>query len=93
MKTKENNNISNSVRKWYVEILPPHGEEANAREQFILQSDWFDTRKDAIEWANKITYKDYKFVEIICLMYSDGKINEDGEWEYLDIEQEKYLSL
>ena len=85
--------MSKSIRKWYVEILPPRGEEANATEQYILQSSWFDTKKEAIEWAHKIDYRDENFIGTICLMYSDGEINEKGEWEYLDIEQEKYLRI
>ena len=51
----------------------------------------FDTKKEAIEWAHKIDYRDQNFIGTMCLMYSDGEINENGEWEYLDIEQEKTL--
>ena len=73
------------VRKWYVEVTPP---DDDCDEEYILQTDFFDTREEALEWGKTLIngYIDSDYIGDVYLMYSDGEIDEDGEWGYGDID-------
>ena len=80
------------IRKWYIEITPTSALESHGDiNQYIIQSRWFDKKQEAIDWANSIDWIDENVIGTICLMYSDGIRDENGEWRYNDIEQEKYI--
>jgi hypothetical protein len=64
------------MKKYYIEVY------SKIEQDYILQSDWFDTEKEAIEWAIKIFYKTENL--LIDLMASDGHMEGD-KWIESDI--------
>lgn len=64
------------MEKYYIEI----SEYENSSE-YILQSDWFDTEQEAMNWAKQLMFlsKDYE----ICLMSSEW---DDESDTYTDID-------
>jgi len=68
------------MKKYYIEMVDRNGEKP-----YVIQSRWFDTEEQALEWLNTtIDYCDL----IICLM-SAVFDKDTGEYE---IEFEKYLT-
>lgn len=78
-----------TTRRWYIEIYPAKGIDCDP--PYIIQSNWFDKREDAIKWADEIDYKDKEIVGGIALMYADWYTDENGEETYDDIDQDKVL--
>ena len=39
------------MKKYYIEIAYEHGGD-----NYAMQSDWFDTKEEAVEWAKKIVW-------------------------------------
>lgn len=66
------------IIKYYIEISNENG--------YIIQSNWFDTKEEAIEWFEKINYTENDLK--ISLMYSIWDKEEDT---YTDIEFEELL--
>lgn len=71
------------MKKYYIEIVID--EEPSL---FILQSKWFDTQEQALEWASQIEYLDR--YNILYLMSSVWNEEDDT---YTDIIQEKELFI
>ena len=67
------------MKKYYIEIVNLGGIEP-----YEVQSRWFDTEEQALEWANTIDYSRLA----ICLMSAVFNENLD---QY-DIEFERYLN-
>lgn len=63
------------MKKYYIEVYEMGG--------FTMQTDWFDTKEEALEWYSKISYSDNR----IALMSSEF----DDEDSYGDIEVEEEL--
>lgn len=78
-----------TIRRYYVELKPPANVDSDP--PYALQSSWFDTKEEAIQWANNIYYKDYNYVGAMWLMFADWCTDEDGDEYYEDIESEKRL--
>ena len=81
------------IRKWYVEVTKPVGglsDDDDDDEDYILQTDFFDTREEALEWGKTFvhSYINNVYIGDVYLMYSDGEIDEDGEWGYGDIDMD-----
>lgn len=70
--------------KWYIEITENTGINP------ILQSDWFDTETEAIEWAEKIVFFNMQSDYQVWLMYSDWDKEDDT---YIDIECIREIKL
>ena len=69
--------------KYYIEV--------NVKDDIgygIIQSVWFHTEKDAIDWANKIFYLDRNYE--VWLMCSEWNYEDD---EYIDIKPVRKLNL
>ena len=68
------------MKKFYIEIA-----YCNNSDNYVMQSKWFDTEEQALEWLNTtIDYCDL----IICLMSAVF----DNESEEYEIKFEKYLT-
>lgn len=39
------------MKKYYIELVWAYGEES-----YAMQSEWFDTKNEALDWARKINY-------------------------------------
>lgn len=73
-----------NLGKWYIEITENNGVNP------ILQSDWFDTEEEALDWANKIVFFDLSSDYQIWLMYSEWDYNDET---YTDIECVREIKL
>ena len=67
-------------KKYYIEIWSMNREFENP---YIIQSRWFDTPEEAIQWAESIDYLDNEF----CKSLMSAEWNEE-ENQYKDIELE-----
>ena len=65
------------MKRYYVEIVDIDGD-------YKVQSRWFDTEQEALEWTNTIDYCGLA----ICLMSAEF----DNETEEYEIKFEKYLN-
>ena len=65
--------------KYYVEIC-----HKDYLSEYIMQSDWFDTKEQALEYTNKITYLE----DIYLLRIMGAEWNEET---YEDIFLEEYV--
>ena len=61
------------MKKYYVEI-------AKTDSDYILQSDWFDTEEEALEFARKITFVRYPYKQY--LMSAKGDIDPSNNGFY-----------
>lgn len=68
------------MKKYYIELATNSGD-------VILQSKWYNTKEEAIAWAENVEYIGWSSV-ILCLMSSEWDIEEDI---YIDIIQEKVI--
>jgi hypothetical protein len=68
------------MKKYYIELATNSGD-------VILQSKWYDTKEEAIAWAENIEYIGWVSA-ILCLMSSEWDTEEDT---YIDIIQEKVI--
>ena len=68
------------MKKYYIEISEFESVE------YIFQSKWFDTEKQAIEWAENIYFLDTRYD--IWLMSSVWDFKEDT---YVEIESERRI--
>lgn len=68
------------MKKYYIELATNFGD-------VILQSKWYDTREEAIAWAENVEYMGRSY-DILCLMSSEWDTEEDT---YIDIIQEKVI--
>ena len=60
-------------KKYYVEIC-----HKDYLSEYIMQSDWFDTKEQALEYANKITYlEDIYLLRIMFAEWNDADTYED----------------
>ena len=60
-------------KKYYVEIC-----HKDYLSEYIMQSDWFDTKEQALDYANKITYlEDIYLLRIMCAEWNDADTYED----------------
>lgn len=59
-------------RKYYIEIVWAYGEE-----NYMMQSEWFDTKDEALAWARKINYVNENYDA--CLMSAEWKDDTYGE--------------
>lgn len=66
------------MKKYYIEIVDP-----TKQRPYEIQSRWFDTEEEALEWANTIDYCDLT----VCLM---SAIFDDSD-EY-EVKFERYLN-
>lgn len=68
------------VTRYYIEIKDL---EVDMDPPYMLQSSWFDTKKEALAWAKQIDYlaKGYR----VMLMSAEGEEDETGYWQYEDI--------
>lgn len=71
-----------SMKKYYIEVVW-HG----SMDSYVIQSHWFDTDKQAIEWVNGISWVNDNYD--VYLMYAE--FNEDST--YNDILVERRLDL
>lgn len=69
------------MRKYYIEVVWHNNEE-----NYLLQSRWFDTEEQAIEWAKDIDY----VVEYIDVYLMSSEWNNETD-TYIDIEQERKI--
>ena len=72
------------MKKYYIEMCWHPSNDEN----YVLQSQWFDTEEQAIEWASKINWVSENFD--IYLMSSEWDTDNDN---YIDIIQERLLEL
>lgn len=68
------------MKKYYIELATNSGD-------VILQSKWYDTKEEAIAWAENVEYIGW-ISAILCLMSSEWDTEEDT---YIDIIQEKVI--
>ena len=68
------------MKRYYIELATNSGD-------IILQSRWYSTREEAIDWAESVDYIGWSSV-ILCLMSSIWDIEEDT---YTDIIQEEII--
>lgn len=68
------------MKKYYIELATNSGD-------VILQSKWYNTKEEAIDWAENIDYIGWAS-SILCLMSSEWDTEEDT---YTDIIQEKII--
>ena len=68
------------MKKYYIELATNSGD-------VILQSKWYDTKEEAIAWAENVEYIGWSS-DILCLMSSEWDTEEDT---YIDIIQEKVI--
>ena len=69
-------------KKYYVELVWAYGEES-----YAMQSEWFDTKEEALRWTRKINYVNENYDAF--LMSAEWK--EDGT--YGDIVKEEKLAI
>lgn len=74
------------VTRYYVEIVDL---EVEMDPPYTIQSSWFDTKKEALAWADKIDYITEGYE--VRLMSAEGKEDETGYWQYEDIGLEKII--
>ena len=67
------------MKKYYIEVV-----WHNNSENYILQSKWFDTEEQALEWAKGIDYV-VEYIDVY-LMSSEWDVEHNT---YIDIEQER----
>ena len=72
------------MKKYYIEMCWHPSNEEN----YVLQSKWFDTEEQAMQWATQIDWVSENFD--VYLMSSEWNIDED---RYEDIIQEKLLDI
>lgn len=70
-----------NMRKYYIEVV-----WHNNKDNYILQSKWFDTEEQALEWAKGIDY----VVEYIDVYLMSSEWNNETD-TYIDIEQERKI--
>lgn len=68
------------MKKYYIELATNSGD-------IILQSKWYNTREEAMDWAKSIDYIGW-ISAILCLMSSIWDVEEDT---YIDIIQEEII--
>ena len=68
------------MKKYYIELAAKSGD-------IILQSKWYDTEREAINWAENVDFIELTSV-VLCLMSSEWDTEEDT---YIDIIQEKII--
>lgn len=61
------------MEKYYVEF-----ENTEDQNPFCLQSVWFDTKEEAIDWY--IKYFDFVVQDTMCVCVMKGEIDEDGNY-------------
>lgn len=69
------------MRKYYIEVV-----WYNDKDNYILQSKWFDTEEQALTWAKGIDY----VVEYIDVYLMSSEWNFETN-TYIDIEQERKI--
>jgi hypothetical protein len=74
------------VRRYYVEIKEL---DVDMDPPYILQSSWFDTKKEALAWAKQIDYLAEGYE--VRLMSAEGEEDDTGYWLYEDIGLEKII--
>lgn len=67
--------------KYYIEIVDT---ELDMDPPYIIQSSWFNTIKKAKKFANNLDYVAESYE--VRLMKAEGEENEEGYWEYEDID-------
>lgn len=72
---------SGPATRWYVKILP--GDDWGEDEP-VIESRWFDTRDEAIEWNESITYRDHHVVGRSVLCCVEGSYTTHGRWTWDD---------
>lgn len=72
------------MKKYYIEMYwhPSNGED------YVMQSKWFDTEEQAIQWATQIVWVSENFD--VCLMSAEWDTDNDT---YGDIVQERVLEI
>ena len=70
------------MKKYYIELVWTYGEES-----YAMQSEWFDTKEEALAWSRKISYVNENYDA--CLMSAEWK--EDDT--YGDIVNEGVLGI
>lgn len=68
------------MKKYYIELATNSGD-------IILQSKWYETKQEALKWAEDIDYIGYIYT-VLCLMSSEWDTEEDV---YTDIIQEEII--
>lgn len=68
------------MKKYYIELATKSGD-------IVLQSKWYNTREEAVNWAKSVDYIGSASV-ILCLMSSEWDTEEDV---YTDIIQEEII--
>lgn len=71
------------MRKYYVEVT-----RIDNPCSYMLQSDWFDTKEQAVEWASKLVFIDSAYR--IFYMSSEWDIENDI---YTDIDMDEEVSI
>lgn len=74
------------VTRYYVEIK---NLEVDMDPPYVIQSSWFDTKKEALAWADKIDYAEEG--SEIRLMSAEGEEDATGYWHYEDLSIEKII--
>lgn len=60
------------MKKYYIELVWAYGEES-----YAMQSEWFDTKEEALAWSRKISYVNENYDA--CLMSAEWKDDTYGE--------------
>ena len=68
------------MRKYYIEIS-----DLDSTEPYAIQSQWYDTKKDALNFWEQIDFCNYQ----ACLMSSEWDVENDT---YTDIELDAKLN-
>lgn len=61
------------MKKYYIEFYDTNG--------YSVQSDWFNTKQEALDWANKITYTTLKTAIMVA------EFNENGCYDEIEVDE------